>query len=196
MTRPLLKLVLEQGARVPLVGEVTVGRDPSCTVVLADPAVSRRHARISGSSVQDLGSLSGTFLDGVRITGPAPLHDGARLRLGDTELVVAQPRSAMESLQTIVVAAGMASPSGSRVRVRVPATRSSGWRPPKATVGGCSKILRPARSCGSATTTHGCSSSSTARTRRPSSSTAPSSASAPPARSGSPGCWPISASAA
>ena len=104
---------------MPLVGEVTVGRDPSCTVVLADPAVSRRHARISGSSVQDLGSLSGTFLDGVRITGPAPLHDGARLRLGDTELVVAQPRSAMESLRTIVVPAGMASPSGSRVRVRV-----------------------------------------------------------------------------
>jgi putative peptide zinc metalloprotease protein len=117
MTRPLLELVLEQGARVPLVGEVTVGRDPSCTVVLADPAVSRRHARISGSSVQDLGSLSGTFVDGVRITGAATLHDGARLRLGDTELLVSQPRDALRSLQTIVVPAGIGS-SGSRVRVR------------------------------------------------------------------------------
>ena len=117
MTSPLLELVLEQGARVPLVGEVTLGRDPSCTVMLGDPAVSRRHARISGSSVQDLGSLSGTFLDGVRITGTATLHDGARLRLGDTELLVSEPRDELRSLQTIVVPAGIGS-SGSRVRVR------------------------------------------------------------------------------
>lgn len=112
-----LELVLEQGARVPLVGEVTIGRGPDCTVVLPDPAVSRRHARISQSAVEDLGSLSGTYLDGGRVAGRAPLHDGARLRLGDTELLVAAVRDPLASLRTIVVPAGTEA-AGSRVRLR------------------------------------------------------------------------------
>jgi Zn-dependent protease len=113
-----LELVLEQGARVPLLGEVTIGRGPDCTIVLPDPAVSRRHARISQSAVEDLGSLSGTYLDGRRVTGRAPLHDGARLRLGDTELVVAAVRDPLASLRTIVVPAGAHSSTASRLRLR------------------------------------------------------------------------------
>ncbi len=118
MSRPLLELVLEQGTRVPLVGEVTIGRDAGSTVVLRDPAVSRRHARISGSSVEDLGSLSGTFLDGTRVTTRTPLRDGARLRVGDSELLVEAVRDPMESLRTIVVPAGAGSPDGSGPRLR------------------------------------------------------------------------------
>ena len=113
-----LELVLAQGARVPLVGEMTVGRDPASTVVLSDPSVSRRHARISadGPWVEDAGSRAGTYVDGVRVTGRAPLRDGARLRLGDTELLVERPRAAAEAARTILVPAGVAPAQGVRVR--------------------------------------------------------------------------------
>jgi pSer/pThr/pTyr-binding forkhead associated (FHA) protein/Zn-dependent protease len=115
-----LELVLAQGARVPLVGEMTVGRDPASTVVLSDPSVSRRHARISadGPSIEDLGSLAGTYVDGVRVTDRAPLRDGSRLRLGDSELLVERTRAPAEAARTIVVPAGVGPAREDRVRVR------------------------------------------------------------------------------
>jgi hypothetical protein len=102
------ELVLADGTRVPLVGEVTLGRDPSSTVVLRDPSVSRRHARIApgdgdGPLVEDAGSRHGTFVDGVRVTGPVRLRDGARLMLGDCELVVERAVGAVEAGRTRVV---------------------------------------------------------------------------------------------
>jgi len=57
------------------------------------PSVSRRHARISvvagrPPTIEDLGSKNGTWLDGQRLqTGPAPLKDGAAVRLGKIELI-------------------------------------------------------------------------------------------------------------
>jgi putative peptide zinc metalloprotease protein len=68
------------------------------------------HARISpgngeGPRVEDAGSSHGTFVDGVRVTGPMPLRDGARLRLGDSELAVERRREAAEAARTIVVPA-------------------------------------------------------------------------------------------
>ena len=102
------ELVLADGTRVPLVGEVTLGRDPSSTVVLRDPSVSRRHARIApgdggGPLVEDAGSRHGTFVDGVRVTGPVRLRHGARLMLGDCELVVERAVGAAEAGRTRVV---------------------------------------------------------------------------------------------
>ncbi|MCC6873056.1 MAG: FHA domain-containing protein [Sandaracinaceae bacterium] len=52
--------------------EITVGRDPHNTIVLENPVVSARHAKISrnaqgGLLVQDLGSTNGTYLRGERI---------------------------------------------------------------------------------------------------------------------------------
>jgi pSer/pThr/pTyr-binding forkhead associated (FHA) protein len=50
--------------------DVTIGRDPDNTVRLADPTVSRVHARISstagGALLEDAGSSYGTWLDGRR----------------------------------------------------------------------------------------------------------------------------------
>ena len=65
------------------------------------------------------GSSHGTFLDGVRVTGPVRLHDGARLRLGDSELAVERRRDAAEAGRTIVVPAGQVVPAGvDRPRLR------------------------------------------------------------------------------
>jgi putative peptide zinc metalloprotease protein len=101
------ELVLADATRVPVVSEMTIGRAPGATLVLPDPTVSRLHARISaGGELSDAGSSHGTWLDGVRVTGPSALHDGALIRLGDAELRVERRRDAAEAGRTIVVRPG------------------------------------------------------------------------------------------
>jgi ABC-type multidrug transport system ATPase subunit/pSer/pThr/pTyr-binding forkhead associated (FHA) protein len=68
----LAALGLAGAMPTPAPTELFVGRDPSCTVVIDNPVVSARHARISkvhpgGLVVEDLGSTNGTFVNGVRI---------------------------------------------------------------------------------------------------------------------------------
>jgi DNA-binding NtrC family response regulator len=68
-------------------GRILVGKSPSCTVRLADPSVSRRHAAIEivGAIVRltDLGSTNGTRIDDVRIFD-AQLTPGQPVRMGAT----------------------------------------------------------------------------------------------------------------
>jgi pSer/pThr/pTyr-binding forkhead associated (FHA) protein/Zn-dependent protease len=105
----MFDLVLPDGTRVPVIGDVTIGRAPDNTVRLADPTVSRHHARIRQSGdgeqpvVQDAGSSFGTFADGDPVRGIARVHDGARLRVGNQELVVERRRGEEEAGRTIVV---------------------------------------------------------------------------------------------
>ncbi|MEJ7764726.1 MAG: FHA domain-containing protein [Acidimicrobiales bacterium] len=67
-------------------GEATLGRAPGCSVLLDDPTVSSRHARLSPSGgrllVEDLGSRNGTLLNGQRLDGPTELSVGDRLLVG------------------------------------------------------------------------------------------------------------------
>lgn len=64
---------------------LVVGRDPACELVLEDPRVSKRHARLewngAGWSLEDLGSKNGTFVDGAP-AGGAPLKDGQWISFG------------------------------------------------------------------------------------------------------------------
>jgi predicted secreted protein len=124
------ELVLaDDRTRVPLVGDVTLGRDPSSTVVLADPTVSRRHALITPGGgdepplVEDAGSRLGTFVDGVRVTGPTRLYEGARLRLGNSELTV-ERRDESQVRRTILARPPDALPEPEQSRPRV---RYHGW---------------------------------------------------------------------
>lgn len=59
---------------------------------LNDPAVARAHCEISlegaSATITDLGSPSGTLVNGVRIVGTEPLRNGDVLRLGDTQIRV------------------------------------------------------------------------------------------------------------
>jgi phosphoserine phosphatase RsbU/P len=67
------RLVLDQPS-------VLIGRHASCDLVLDDPAVSRRHARIErradGYYLYDLQSLNGTTVNGRRIREPRALGNG------------------------------------------------------------------------------------------------------------------------
>ena len=108
----VLELVLADGTQVPVVHELTIGRAPGNGLQLADPSVSRVHARVTPERgggalvVQDEGSSYGTWIDGRRIGSPQPLTDGARVRLGDQELVVRRRRADDEAGYTVVVPAG------------------------------------------------------------------------------------------
>jgi hypothetical protein len=65
--------------------EVIIGRHHSCDVVITEPTVSRRHARLifrdGGWIIQDLGSTNGTLLNGQRV-GRCRLRPGDHLALG------------------------------------------------------------------------------------------------------------------
>src|ERR1700710_3077144 len=79
------------GARFLLDADLTtVGRHPEADIFLDDVTVSRRHAEFLRAGhdfeVKDLGSLNGTYLDGNRIQGTAPLHDGAEVQVGKFRL--------------------------------------------------------------------------------------------------------------
>jgi ABC-2 type transport system ATP-binding protein len=83
------------GREIPLEGEVLVGRSPDADVVLADEEVSMRHASFVESegvtSVEDLGSTNGTFVNGERLTERRDLAAGDRVRIGATVLEVRGP---------------------------------------------------------------------------------------------------------
>lgn len=71
-----------------------VGREPINDVVLADPEVSRRHARLvfrNGTyHIEDLSSTNGTYINGRRITSLTPLAHGDVIDFGETIRVVFQ----------------------------------------------------------------------------------------------------------
>src|SRR5829696_5073400 len=86
-------LVIHQGAGAgsehPVDGELILGREQgSADVVIPDPGVSRRHARVIPEDgtliVEDLGSSNGTYVNGHRIDGPVQLGAGDEVQLGDT----------------------------------------------------------------------------------------------------------------
>ena len=83
----------EAGRRLGLAGEQTVGRGRAATLRLADPQISRAHARVragpEGVSVEDLRSKNGTRVNGVPLERRrSPLRPGDELALGTTILVL------------------------------------------------------------------------------------------------------------
>ena len=70
---------------------VNIGRADYNDLVLPDESVSTSHAKLQRREgvwvLVDLDSTNGTFVDGDRIKGDAPLAPGATVRLGDVSLV-------------------------------------------------------------------------------------------------------------
>jgi pSer/pThr/pTyr-binding forkhead associated (FHA) protein len=71
---------------------VTIGRSDACRIVLRDTYVSQVHARVFPRDgqwfVEDLGSTNGTYLNRVKVTGPAPIAVGDEIRVGKTTVEV------------------------------------------------------------------------------------------------------------
>jgi hypothetical protein len=80
-----------RGAVFPLGAEITVGRDPACTITIdGDTFVSTLHLRIyqvdGQAMVEDMGSTNGSFHNGDRLNGAHLLHPGDRIQVGYTVL--------------------------------------------------------------------------------------------------------------
>lgn len=67
-------------------GETVVGRNPDCTISLDFHGVSRRHFQIStneeSSTVTDLGSANGTYLNNQKLEAPTELKKGDVIKIG------------------------------------------------------------------------------------------------------------------
>lgn len=95
---PATRLVAIQGPHsgqvFELAGELlTIGREATHPIALtADMGVSRRHAQITRQGnqtlIEDLGSTNGTYVNGVRISGPTPIKPGDAIQMGATVLRV------------------------------------------------------------------------------------------------------------
>ncbi len=83
-------LVLPGGERVPVgIEPIVIGRLPECSIVLDDPNVSRRHARIhridGRVAISDLDSTNGTRVNGI-LTKERFLEDGDTITIGGATL--------------------------------------------------------------------------------------------------------------
>lgn len=74
-------------------GVISIGRSPACEIAISnDTKVSRTHARLvtdeSGTTLIDLNSSNGVYLNGVRLTDPKRVQPGDIIRIGDQSLAV------------------------------------------------------------------------------------------------------------
>ncbi|MEN9785313.1 MAG: hypothetical protein RLZZ299_577 [Pseudomonadota bacterium] len=73
-------------------GATVIGRDLACELAVPDATASRRHSVVRVDytrdamvvSVEDMGSMNGTFVNGERIAGTVVLHEHDKLRVGAT----------------------------------------------------------------------------------------------------------------
>ena len=71
-----------------------VGRSLECEIVISDPHISSRHLQINktlqGFTLQDLGSVNGTYVNGEKLITPALLREGDEIMVGKTKLVFSE----------------------------------------------------------------------------------------------------------
>jgi pSer/pThr/pTyr-binding forkhead associated (FHA) protein len=78
--------------------EISVGRTGDNLIGIPDPSVSRKQFVLRRQSgvwrIEDLGSGSGTYLNGERTQGSMPLTHGDLITCGGTELTFLDPERA------------------------------------------------------------------------------------------------------
>jgi S-DNA-T family DNA segregation ATPase FtsK/SpoIIIE len=128
----------DAGLVVPLNRALTIGRDPSCQLVLTDADVSRRHLSVapspSGLIVHDLGSRNGTTINDVGIgTSLHVLMEGDLVRVGDSTLQVRAETSRPASLRHLDDGSTLVNPAPREIDptpqaevVRIPAAPRGG----------------------------------------------------------------------
>jgi ABC transport system ATP-binding/permease protein len=92
-----VKLIIEDGAgrrtMLPLVrDEIAIGRAEGSTVRLAEKNVSRRHARLvrdgNRFAIEDLGSFTGTRVNGEKIGARRAIVEGDLIQIGEYDLTI------------------------------------------------------------------------------------------------------------
>lgn len=103
-------------------GEMTIGRDPGCELMLDNLGVSRRHAQLREVGdcyvIEDLNSTNGVFVDTRRVT-TAQVNPGDEIKIGKFVLTIQRSRDepaaerAFDINQTIAIE-GLALPDFER----------------------------------------------------------------------------------
>jgi pSer/pThr/pTyr-binding forkhead associated (FHA) protein len=87
--------------------ELFLGRDVNNDIVINDPEVSRRHARLSRQGedyiYEDLGSTNGSFVLGQRVVSPIFLTTGTVITIGE-RVIIAYEIEIVDPGATVVVA--------------------------------------------------------------------------------------------
>jgi pSer/pThr/pTyr-binding forkhead associated (FHA) protein len=121
------------GSRLRVEDELVIGRQSGGPGQFADAELSRRHARIAREvgedyGIEDLGSSNGTFVNGLRISGPTLLSIGDSIELGATALTVrtlpapVEPVPAAPSAPAPVDDQGTRAPRSTSARSATPPT--------------------------------------------------------------------------
>src|SRR3954471_10997112 len=117
------KLIIEddegKAVVVPLIREeISIGRQEGNTIRLTERNVSRRHARLIRREgrymIEDLGSHTGTRVNGSAIKAVVPLNDGDHIVIGDYKLAIKVERPTTTTLgypNMPLTAAGAAHPA-------------------------------------------------------------------------------------
>jgi hypothetical protein len=87
-----------RGTAYRLAAAMVIGRDSRAGIVIGDPSVSARHARLErlpdGWLLRDLGSTNGTFVDGRPVAGRGiRLAGGERIQLGAVAFRLVPPEA-------------------------------------------------------------------------------------------------------
>jgi len=71
---------------------MTIGRDPACEIPVSHPTISWHHSKLTrtpaGTFIEDLGSLNGTFFNGVRISSKTQVQPGQEISIGSVRFQV------------------------------------------------------------------------------------------------------------
>ncbi len=122
----------ESGREVPIGEVVSIGRQADNDLALADPAVSRKHARIIrrsvGLMIEDLGSAHGTSVNGERIKS-RELKPGDIIGIGPVSLRVMSDEEDARTDSTDVV---MVQSTQAHSQVSMPPSRKSPHKDPSA----------------------------------------------------------------
>ncbi|MEO6596732.1 MAG: FHA domain-containing protein, partial [Planctomycetota bacterium] len=84
--------------------DVVFGSRTGCDVVVDDRVVADRHCRVTcedGFSVRDLGSVTGTWVDGAPAKQTTPITDGSEIVIGASKLVASIKQS--DATMTLVL---------------------------------------------------------------------------------------------
>ncbi|NLE43091.1 MAG: FHA domain-containing protein [Chloroflexi bacterium] len=134
------QLVMSQGPQPGQIFDLnhdilTLGRDPGNDIVIVDPQTSRQHARIMRRGglmiLEDLGSTNGTFVNGVRLTGPHTLSNDDVIGIGDAVILTFRV-SGIPSTETVVGRPPAPGQTPSEPMAAAPAPASSYTPPPAA----------------------------------------------------------------
>jgi|SRR5581483_2555291 len=126
-------LLSADGTVYVLADAVTIGRAPENDIVLDQPTVSRRHARLTCVDgrwfVEDRGSFNGTQLNDARVPPgqSLPLRHADRLAIGAEALVFSCPGSDVDTERTEAVEAPVLAKALSPLQLQVVRILCASW---------------------------------------------------------------------